>query len=58
MNQVIFILNPFNKKAAVIAAFSIGSRLNHTWQFLVGRHLISRNNYRAATLNDRINTAV
>lgn len=58
MNQVIFILNPFNKKAAVIAAFSIGSRLNHTWQFLVGRHLISRNNYRAATFDYRVNTAV
>lgn len=58
MNQVIFILNTFNKKAAVIAAFFIGSRLNHTWQFLVGRHLISRNNHRTTTLNYRINTAV
>lgn len=58
MNQVIFILNTFNKKAAVIAAFFIGSRLNTTSQFLVGRHLISRNNHCTATLNDRINTAV
>lgn len=58
MNQVIFMLKTFNKKAAVIAAFFIGSRLNHTWQFLIGRHLISWNNHHTATFNYRINTAV
>ena len=58
MNQVIFMLKTFNKKAEVIAAFFIGSRFNNTWQLLVCRHLISWNNHRTATFNYRINTAV
>lgn len=58
MNQVIFILNTFNKKPQSLRLFVEGSRLNTTSQFLVGRHLISRNNHRTATLNYRINTAV
>jgi hypothetical protein len=46
------------KKAAVIAAFFISLKFHRTWQHLVGRHLISRNNHGTATLDDGINTTV